>query len=196
MYPKVQIALHTTLHAICPAAQARFTPAQCAPRSDAGDAQRPTGVEEALKVLAQRIRRFPEGEYPPLPHPQLLNQLTDELLVAASDGVKSVAAEAPSISGNSALRLLAWTVADARSATTVLEKPLTLTVGKRLDRQAGSVRAQLAGIRERAEEQRSRLRATVRGDALAQELAHAGAAEARELSAVHDEVYVRSFDCS
>ena len=96
MYPKVQIALHTTLHAICPAAQARFTPAQCAPRSDAGDAQRPTGVEEALKVLAQRIRRFPEGEYPPLPHPQLLNQLTDELLVAASDGVKSVAAEAPS----------------------------------------------------------------------------------------------------
>ena len=108
-------------------------------------------MEEALKVLAQRIRRFPEGEYPPLPHPQLLNQLTDELLVAASDGVKSVAAEAPSISGNSALRLLAWTVADARSATTVLEKPLALTVGKRLDRQAGSVRAQLAGIRERAE---------------------------------------------
>ena len=147
-------------------------------------------------MLAQRIRRFPEGEYPPLPHPQLLNQLTDELLVAASDGVKSVAAEAPSISGNSALRLLAWTIADARSATTVLEKPLALTVGKRLDRQAGSVRAQLAGIRERAEEQRSRLRATVRGDALAQELAHAGAAEARELSAMHDEVYVRSFDCS
>jgi hypothetical protein len=37
-------------------------------------------------------------------------------------------------SRNAALRLLAWTVADASGASVALDTPLALTVGKRLDR--------------------------------------------------------------
>jgi len=70
--------------------------------------------------------------------------LTDELLVIASDVVKSVAAEAKALSGNAGFRLLAWTVADARGATEVLDKPLALTVGRRLDSRALTVREDLA----------------------------------------------------
>ena len=90
-------------------------------------------------MVAQRIRTFNEGQFSPSPPPQVLRRLTDDLLVTASDAVKGVAAEAPPLSGNSALRLLAWTIADARGATSVMDKPLALTVGKRLD--PGAVRA-------------------------------------------------------
>ena len=68
--------------------------------------------------------------------PRLLEKLTDELLVVASDVVAGVAAEEQPLSGNAALRLLAWTVADARGAAIAMDKPLALTVGKRLDRQS------------------------------------------------------------
>ena len=166
MCPKVRIRCAHDPARNVPVTASRLTPTPFAPCSGAGPAQQPTGVVDALKTVARRIRTFPEGQYVPSPRPQLLDRLTDELLVTASDVAKSVAAEAPPISGNSALRLLAWTVADARGATLVLEKPLALTVGKRLDRQAGSVRAQLAGIRERAEALRSSLRANARGHAL------------------------------
>ena len=59
----------------------------------------------------------------------------------SSDVVAGVARDGQAISANAALRLLAWTVADARGATVALDGPLALTVGKRLDRQAQSVRA-------------------------------------------------------
>jgi len=61
--------------------------------------------------------------------------------VLSSDVVAGVARDGQAISANAALRLLAWTVADARGATVALDGPLALTVGKRLDRQAQSVRA-------------------------------------------------------
>jgi len=109
-----------------------------------GDVQRPTAtpqVAEVLKKLAQRIRTFAEGIFPPSPPPALLDRITDELLVLSSDVVAGVARDGQAISANAALRLLAWTVADARGATVALDGPLALTVGKRLDRQAQSVRA-------------------------------------------------------
>lgn len=190
MCPKVRIRRAHDPARNVPVTASRLTPTPFAPCSGAGPAQQPTGVVDALKTVARRIRTFPEGQYVPSPRPQLLDRLTDELLVTASDVAKSVAAEAPPISGNSALRLLAWTVADARGATLVLEKPLALTVGKRLDRQAGSVRAQLAGIRERAEALRSSLRANARGHALTTGLANADADEMTVLNAVHGEVYI------
>ena len=89
--------------------------------------------------------------------PRLFDKLTDELLVVASDVIAAVGAEQPPLSGNAALRLLAWTVADARGATVVMDKQFARKVGVRLDRQAQSVRAQLAAPSERAAEQRREL---------------------------------------
>ena len=143
-------------------------------------------MAEALKKLAQRIRTFPEGRFPPSPPPALLDRITDELLVLSSDVVAGVARDGQAISANAALRLLAWTVADARGATVALDGPLALTVGKRLDRQAQSVRAGHA----RAEAGRAHRRGTADADALPQSLAAVDAAEAAELAKVRDEVYV------
>ena len=157
MYPKVQFHPAHTHARNLPSTASNFTPAQCGPVCGADAAQRPLAVAEAIKWVAQRIRKCPEGQFPASPPPQVLSQLTDELLVTASDVIRSVAAEDPPLNGNSTLRLLAWTVADARGATVVLEKPLALTVGKRLDRQAQFVRAKLEEIRERAQEERGRL---------------------------------------
>ena len=100
-------------------------------------------MTEALQKIARRVRTYTEGLYEPSMPPQLLDNITDELLVIASDAVTAVIAEEPALPGNARLRLLAWTVADARGATRPLEKPLALAVGKRLDRQAQSVQAVL-----------------------------------------------------
>ena len=105
-------------------------------------------VAEGLQLLARRIRTFPEGNFTPSPPPPLLSTLTDELLVIASDAVKAVAAEGKALSGNGGLRLLAWTVADARGATAALDKPLALTVGRRLDSRAFTVRKDLEAAAE------------------------------------------------
>ena len=85
-------------------------------------------------MLARRIRSFPEGQHTASPPPRLLHELTDEQIVVATRAVKAVAAEAPPLSGNRTYALLAWTVADARGAAVPLDRPLALTVGKRLDR--------------------------------------------------------------
>ena len=44
-------------------------------------------MPEALRRLARRIRSYPEGKFPPSSPPALLFQLTDELLVVASDAL-------------------------------------------------------------------------------------------------------------
>ena len=127
--------------------------------------------------------------------PRLLDKLTDELLVVASDVVTAVAAEEQPLSGNSALRLLAWTVGDARGATVAMDKQLALTVGKRLDRQAQSVRGQLTAPSERAAEQRRELASSGRSAAfVAEARAEIDAAERAASEAAHTaargEVYV------
>ena len=124
-------------------------------------------VPEALRRLARRIRSYPEGEFPPSPPPALLFQLTDELLVVASDVVLSVGAEGSSaLKHNAVLRLLAWTVADARGARKLLSMGDALTVGKRLDRQARSVRAQRLEIVEGAAHARATAREATEAGAL------------------------------
>ena len=59
-------------------------------------------------------------------------------------------------------RLLAWTVADVRGAQEVIDKPLALTIGKRLKAQAQRVRDDdmpyCRLIRERASQERQQLR--------------------------------------
>ena len=115
-----------------------------------GPAKQPEGLPDELRRLAQRIRTFTEGSFPPSPPPALVDKFTDALLVTALDVVTAVAAEEQQLSSNAAVRLLAWTLADARGAVVPLDKPLALTVGKRLHRQAQSVRAVLAAARDEA----------------------------------------------
>ena len=115
-----------------------------------GPAKQPEGLPDELRRLAQRIRTFTEGSFPPSPPPALVDKITDTLLVTALDVVTAVAAEEQQLSSNAAVRLLAWTLADARGAVVPLDKPLALTVGKRLHRQAQSVRAVLAAARDEA----------------------------------------------
>ena len=97
-----------------------------------------------LRERAERILACPAGEgaFTPTPPPALLTFITDEVLVMAADAVAAAAAKAqPQPSGKAQLRLLACVVADAHGADIPLQKPLAETVGKRLDRQARSVRA-------------------------------------------------------
>ena len=174
--------LHPDLHPICP-----------------GAPKRPRGEADAVQRLARRIRTFAEGKFVPSPQPNVLNKLTDALLVTADAVVKSVAAEAPPLSGNSAFRLLAWTVADARGAQTVIDKPLALTVGKRLQVQAQRVRDDATSycrpIKERASQERQELLdgPMLNRDGEAALEAAMAVSRARELSelqrAKEDEVY-------
>eukprot|EP00966_Prymnesium_polylepis_P199371 4619935-Prymnesium_polylepis.1 len=114
--------------------------------------------QRALEALARRILPFAACNFSPSPPPALLDAITDELLVVASDAISTVAAEVqPQPSGKALLRLLAWVVADARGASVSLDKALAETVGKRLDRQAQRVRAQLACATRSAEEAREAL---------------------------------------
>jgi hypothetical protein len=110
----------------------------------AGGQKRRVERSEAFLKLAARIVTFPGGDFEPSPPPQLLSKLTDEDLVLAADAVEAVAAKQQQRpTGRAQFRLLAWTVADARGAATPLEKAAAETVGKRLDRQAKKVRADL-----------------------------------------------------
>ena len=148
-------------------------------------------------MRARRIRTFREGTHTPSPPPAVLSQLTDELLVIASDVTAAVGAEGKALSGNSIFRLLAWTVADARGATAALEKPLALTIGRRLDSRAETVRDELAAAAAAVEECRVDLsneeRSTRREGELreyAAMFAEAKAEQQRVKKHARDEVYI------
>lgn len=122
-------------------------------------------VPEKLRLLAGRLICFAEGSFEPSPPPALLEELTDELLVVALDAVNAVAiTSGAKMSGKARLRLLAWVVADARGASTPMEKPLAETVGKRLERQALKVRAEIDCAVEAAIELRDLAHARARAD--------------------------------
>jgi len=156
--------------------------------------------QRALETLARRILPSLDGTFSPSPPPAMLDAITDELLVVASDAVAAVASEVqPKPSGRALVRLLAWVVADARGATMALDKALAETVGKRLDRQAQKVRAQLACATREAEEARTRLAAVVAPSApiggmdtgrVAARSAEINAAEAQAYQRARSEVYI------
>ena len=182
--------LHTLIFSpSSPAFVVRFA---CSPLYSAGDDVRRAKLSEALEKLTQRILTFPEGKHEPSAPVQLLHQLTDEILVLAADAVEKVMAkQQPRPSGKAQFRLLAWMVADARGATTLLEKALAETVGKRLDRQAQKVRGDISAVRAAARE--ARLRATGDTDdrAATQPLVAAIDADERtKLQSLREEVYV------
>lgn len=144
-------------------------------------------LSERLRELTQRILTFPEGKHEPSSPIQLLHQLTDEVLTLAVDAVEAVVAEQqPRPSGKAQFRLLAWMVADARGATTLLDKPLAETVGKRLDRQAQKVRGDMAAVSAAAQAARLAL-----GDGADPAAVAAIYAEERtKLESLRSEVYV------
>ena len=163
-----------------------------------------SGASKRLKGVAAALRRrvdqyFPpvEGVYPPPEDTVLLDKLTDELLVVASDTVAASAAayrasieglqDVPVFSGKAQLRLLAWLVADARGADKTLDKVDAEKVGKRLERQAHRVRTELAAARESAITDRARIE-TDGGDQAA--LAAVNAAEQAAFDHAHNEIYV------
>ena len=156
----------------------------------------PSNLMEALRSRAERLHHFTGGQFEPSPPPVLLDKLTDQLLVVASDAVTAVAAATlPALSGKATLRLLAWVVADARGATTPLEKALAETVGKRLEKQAQKVRETLAAATADAAEARESARAAAAQDAnlaaaLAAELAAIDALEQGAYDRARDEVYI------
>ena len=156
----------------------------------------PSGVVEALTSKAERLRPFAGGDFAPSPPPALLDQLTDQLLVVASDAVTAVAARAsPPMSGKATLRLLAWVLADARGGGRPMEKALAETVGKRLEKQAQKVRQTLAAATADAAQAREAARAAAAQDAdlaatLATELATIDALEKSAYQSARDEVYV------
>ena len=132
------------------------------------------GAAQVLRAIAERLVQFAQGDFRATGPPQVLQVLTDELTVIADEAVASVCAgvqpKPPSLAAKQ--RLLAWVVADARGATVALEKPLALTVGKRLERQAQKVRADLAAAASEAAAARDAARSAGLNDAaLAEQLA-------------------------
>ena len=94
-------------------------------------------MEETLRRRAKLYLCCPEGVFPAPDGPALLDKLTDEVLLVASDVVTSAAAAShEKISGKAQLRCLAWLLADARGSPwwcidVGLDKAAAETVGKR-----------------------------------------------------------------
>ena len=158
--------------------------------------QATSGAQDARAPRVLPLAESPMGRHAPPDPPALLDVLTDELLMVASDVVAAVATELePKASGNAQWRLLAWTVAAARGATINLDTALALTVGKRLDRQAQKVRADIATACAAAKAERESARAAAAADAtlagkLAATLAAVDARELKALAAPATEVYI------
>ena len=108
----------------------------------AGAPKRLAGVEETLRRRAKLYLCCPEGVFPAPDGPALLDKLTDEVLLVASDVVTSAAAAShEKISGKAQLRCLAWLLADARGSPwwgidVGLDKAAAETVGSAAGRQA------------------------------------------------------------
>ena len=100
-----------------------------------------------------------EGEHLHAPERLGTKTITHELLMLSHDIVLGL--PPPKLSGKVQFRLLAWLVADAMTADTPLNRPLAETVGKRLARQADSVRGQLAAVSDKAAQERTDARDAV-----------------------------------
>ena len=159
----------------------------------AGASKRLAGVELSFRQRAKEWLACGDGVFPQRDGPAIIDKITDQLLVVASDVATAVAAtSAEKVSGRSRFRMLAWLVADARGSVEWgfdggLDKVLAETVGRRLDRQAQRVRDELNAACAAAEA--DRLRAQVAG-ADDDALALIDDAERKAIMRARDEVYV------
>ena len=148
---------------------------------------------KVVREAAARLLPFVKGDFGPAGPPAPFQAITDDLLVVAEEAVASLcAAVLPKpLSLAAKQRLLTWLVADLRGATHILEIPQALVVGKRLERQALTVRDRVAEAAATAVEARDAARSSLTaGDALAQQLSEIDAAEKHALDAPKFEIYV------
>ena len=124
-----------------------------------------SGVRELVQASTQRILAHPDGDFEASDGQPVVRAYTDELNIVAVDVVTGVCAEAQS-SGKARHRLLAWVVGDLIGKRLDGDKTVAETVGKRLERQAGRVRASIAAVADSAESKRAEARAAA---ALAQD---------------------------
>ena len=123
-----------------------------------------SGVRELVQARTQRILAHPDGDFEASDGQPVVRAYTDELNIVAVDVVTGMCAEAQS-SGKARHRLLAWVVGDVIGKHLDGDKTVAETVGKRLERQAGRVRASIAAVADSAESKRAearRLRSGVR----------------------------------
>ena len=152
-----------------------------------------SGVRELIQARAQRILAHPDGNFEASDGPPVVKAYTDELNIVAVDVVTGVCAEAQS-SGKARHRLLAWVVGDLIGKRLGGDKAVAETVGKRLERQAGRVRASIAAAADSAECGRVAARAAA---ALAQDETQMAAAlkaidvdERVRIDVLNHEIYV------
>ena len=155
------------------------------------------------KELRERAQCCISGSDARCPAPAtdlLLDKLTDELLVVASDAATAAVSGAnkllttlrePLVSARARFRLLAWLVADARGAQEALDKADAETIGRRLDRQATRVRDNLVRAAEDARLKRDAARDSGAMDGeLQAALAAIDAEEQAVVEHARSEVYV------
>ena len=154
------------------------------------------GASKVIREAAARILPFAKDDFTPTGLPAAFQVITDELLVVAEEAVASVCAAVlptpPSLASQQ--RLLAWVVADTRGATTLLEKPLALVVGKRLEARAKRVRGDGAMAVAEAAAARDTMRAAAANNptlaaVLDDDLAAIDENEKQKLDAPKKEVY-------
>ena len=152
----------------------------------------PADAPEVLRQCVQRIIQAGEGQFVAGGPPKVAELVSHMLLVAASHAVQAAAAAVqPALSGRAQLRLLGRLVADTMCASDQPDRAFAETIGRRLDRQAKSVRDAIAAIEVRAEQARVEVRAATAADdaSFSGRLAAIDATEQDELELQWDEVY-------
>ena len=131
----------------------------------AGELKLDSDVRELVLARAQRILAHPDGDFEVSDVQPVVKAYTDELNIVTVEVVTGVCEEAQS-SGKARHRLLAWVVGDILGKRLDGDKTVAEVVGKRLERQAGRVRAAIAAVTDSAETDRAKARAAA---ALAQD---------------------------
>ena len=127
-----------------------------------------SGVEEALRQLAQRLLAAGKIQLPVIGKLDGVTVLTQQLLLLASDAVEvaSEAAPGPTPNGKARLRLLVALVAGAMGSPAPFEKAEAEGIGKRLAGQVTRVRKALGLATDAATEEHSAAHAAADGTSL------------------------------
>ena len=159
----------------------------------AGELELGSGVREQVRARSQRILAYPDGDFEATDGQSVAKAYTDELNIVTVDIVTCVCEEAQK-SGKARHRLLAWVVGDLIGKRLDGDRTIAETVGKRLERQAGRVRASIAAVTDSAETERAKARAAA---ALAQDDTQLAAAlkiidadERVRINKLNHEVYI------
>ena len=114
-------------------------------------------VSEAIEQLARRLHEEVRSKLGNLDKVSGVKNLTEEVLIVASDAVQVVTAAAPlpKPSGKAQLRLLCRLVAAVMGSAASFDEKDAAVIGKRLQAQVARVRAALAGASAAAAQERA-----------------------------------------